>query len=204
MCVRTSDRGEPAKISLCSLRTDSMENRPDSSLAGPPSDKISAGNRKAFSMNCPFLPLLDSVTPFLVPTRRVHGRRHREARPSSAVSAGSVNYVHPKPISWRQLRARSHFTLSRNGAEPPESSQPSDGGCRDVSLVLEFASHGNARVLGTGADLSNLTCASARLIPTRVSKTFFPAQQYKRDDSLNRVTITNSTAAFWCSTGGGM
>src|SRR6266403_766775 len=141
MCVRTSDRGQPAKISFCSLRTDSMEKRADSSLAGPPSDKISAGDRKAFSMNWPFLPPLDSVTPFLVPTRREHGRRHREARPSSAVSAGSVNYVHPKPISWRQLQARSHFTLSRNGAEPPESSQPSDGGCRGVSILVQFDSN---------------------------------------------------------------
>src|SRR6266478_9775057 len=82
MCVRTSDRGQPAKISFCSLRTDSMENRPDSSLAGPPSDKISAGDRKAFSMNCPFLALLDSVTPFAVTqdSRRLHDCFHAIAR----------------------------------------------------------------------------------------------------------------------------
>src|ERR1700739_112238 len=55
MFVRTSDRGEPAKINFCNLRTDSMENRPDSSFAGPPGDRASAGDCTARSMNCPSL-----------------------------------------------------------------------------------------------------------------------------------------------------
>ena len=120
-----------------------MENRPDSSLAGPPSDKISAGDRKAFSMNCPFLALLDSVTPFLVPTRREHGRRHREARPSSAVSAGSVELRPPQADFMASTSGQITLYFKPERAEPPESSQPSDGGCRGVSLVFEFASHGN-------------------------------------------------------------
>src|SRR5580658_10799349 len=34
MFVRISDRGEPAKINFCRLRTDSVENSPDSPFAG--------------------------------------------------------------------------------------------------------------------------------------------------------------------------
>jgi hypothetical protein len=39
-------------------------------------------------------------------------------------------------------------------------------------------------VLGTGAALSNLTCASARLIATSVSKIFFRRSNTERNDSL--------------------
>src|SRR5713226_4018641 len=55
MIVSTSERGEPAKISFCSVSTDSIENRPDSSFPGPPRDRPSAGDCTARSMNCPSL-----------------------------------------------------------------------------------------------------------------------------------------------------
>src|SRR5215469_6038983 len=56
MFVRTSDRGEPANIDFSRLRTDSMENKPDSFSAGPPRDSTSAGDSRALSMNCPSRP----------------------------------------------------------------------------------------------------------------------------------------------------
>src|ERR1700689_2451424 len=42
MFVRTSERGEPAKINFCRLRTDSVENSPDSPFAGA----------KSFAVDC--------------------------------------------------------------------------------------------------------------------------------------------------------
>ena len=61
MFVRTSDRGEPAKINLCSLRTDAVENSPDSSSSGPPGEGTSARGRIALFIKRPFLPPLDSA-----------------------------------------------------------------------------------------------------------------------------------------------
>src|SRR5882724_5514394 len=53
MFVRTSDRGEPAKINFCRLRTDAVENSPDSCSGGPSRDKTFAGGCIALAMNCP-------------------------------------------------------------------------------------------------------------------------------------------------------
>src|SRR5580704_15410916 len=53
MVARTSDRGEPAKINFCRLRTDSVENSPDLSFAGAPSDESPAADCTALFMNCP-------------------------------------------------------------------------------------------------------------------------------------------------------
>jgi hypothetical protein len=55
MVARTSDRGEPAKINFCRLRTDSVENSPDSPFAGSPGDETSQTDCTALSMKCPFL-----------------------------------------------------------------------------------------------------------------------------------------------------
>src|SRR5262249_58473969 len=88
MCARTSARGEPAKISLCRLRTDSIENGPDSSFAGPSEATTSVGDWIALSITCPFLALLDSASRFLVQKRREYGQRQRWHGRSSAVSAG--------------------------------------------------------------------------------------------------------------------
>src|SRR5262249_16944767 len=52
MCVRTSDRGEPAKIALCRLRTDSVENSPNFCSGGLCCDGASAGDWIARSINC--------------------------------------------------------------------------------------------------------------------------------------------------------
>src|SRR5580658_660440 len=52
MFVRISDRGEPAKINFCRLRTDSMENRPDSPFAGA-AGETSASDCTALSTNRP-------------------------------------------------------------------------------------------------------------------------------------------------------
>src|ERR1700691_2496886 len=56
MFARTSDRGEPAKINFCRLRTDSVENSPDSCSDGASRDRTFAGNCIALSMNCPSRP----------------------------------------------------------------------------------------------------------------------------------------------------
>src|SRR5580704_1468250 len=51
MFVRTSDRGEPAKISFCSLRTDSVENSPDPRCGRAPTDETSGLDCVALSIN---------------------------------------------------------------------------------------------------------------------------------------------------------
>src|ERR1700685_743731 len=50
MFARTSDRGEPAKINFCRLRTDSVENSPNSSSDGASRDRTFAGNCIALSI----------------------------------------------------------------------------------------------------------------------------------------------------------
>src|ERR1700685_2772560 len=66
MFVRTSDRGEPAKINFCRWRTDSVENSPNSCSGGASRDRTFAGNCIALSMKS-FLALLDSASRVLVP-----------------------------------------------------------------------------------------------------------------------------------------
>src|SRR5215468_8858103 len=67
MFVRTSDRGEPAKINFCRLRTDAVEKSPDSCSLCPLRDTILAGGTIALSMNCPLLQRLYFPTGLLVP-----------------------------------------------------------------------------------------------------------------------------------------
>jgi hypothetical protein len=54
MFARTSDKGEPAKINFCKLRTDSIENSLDSPFAGA-ADENSAVDCTVLSMNRPSL-----------------------------------------------------------------------------------------------------------------------------------------------------
>src|SRR5580658_1967775 len=56
MFARISDRGEPAKINFCRLRTDSVENSPNSCSDCASRDRTFAGNCIALSMklsSCP-------------------------------------------------------------------------------------------------------------------------------------------------------
>src|SRR6516164_1657543 len=62
MLVRTSDRGEPAKINFCRLTTDAIENGLDPFSRRPLRDRTFAGGSIALSMNCPFLQRLDFPT----------------------------------------------------------------------------------------------------------------------------------------------
>lgn len=71
--VRTSDRGEPAKINLCRLSTDSLESSTGCPAIGPLWEIVLLLHDSSFPA------LLVSATRFLVPTRRAHGRRQREA-----------------------------------------------------------------------------------------------------------------------------
>src|ERR1700728_1662011 len=57
MFARTSDRGEPAKINFCRLRTDSVENSPNSCSGALSLDRTFGGNCIALSMkrsSCPY------------------------------------------------------------------------------------------------------------------------------------------------------
>src|SRR5271168_359157 len=45
MFVRTSDRGEPAKINFCRVRTDSVENSPDSPFASAKAPTVDCTGR---------------------------------------------------------------------------------------------------------------------------------------------------------------
>src|SRR5215469_7485006 len=60
MFVRTSDRGEPAKINFCNLRTDSLEKRLDSSCGPSTFDGAWGGDCIALSMKRPSVGSLDS------------------------------------------------------------------------------------------------------------------------------------------------
>src|ERR1700733_7041855 len=74
MFARTSDRGEPAKINFCRLRTDAVENSPNPCSGGFSLDRTFGGNCIALSMK-------RSSWPYwirLVPTRREKGRRREK------------------------------------------------------------------------------------------------------------------------------
>src|SRR5271163_1724432 len=112
MFVRISDRGEPAKINFCRLRSDSIENSFDPCSGSSPRDRTFVENCIALSMNLSFLALLDSASRVLVHDGR--NCRRREARQSYAVSAASEG----TSIGCRFHRVgfKPHqTTLSRNG-----------------------------------------------------------------------------------------
>jgi len=108
-----------------------------------------------------------------------------------AASAGSLRTYIVGRFHKRQPRARTHYFRPER-AEPPESSKPSEGGCRGLSLVFDVATHGNACVLSTGADPSNLKCASTRLIFTRSPRPIFQRSNTKRNDSLDRCSCEST------------
>jgi hypothetical protein len=70
MIVRTSDRGDPARINFRMLSTDSLEKRADSFCACSTIDENCAGDCVALSMSFPF-----SATP---PERRMLHSRARD------------------------------------------------------------------------------------------------------------------------------
>src|SRR5580658_914607 len=137
MCVRTSDRGEPAKISFCSLRTDLMENTSDSTSAGPPCDGTSAGDCIDLSMNGPSLAQLDSAARLLAPRKMERGRRRREGWGLFCLfcTRSELRLLQADFISL--LQAGSVTTLSWDRRNRQGLEKRGKAGCRSFSLVFE-------------------------------------------------------------------
>src|ERR1700722_4172577 len=108
MFARTSDRGEPAKINFCRLRTDSVENSPNSSPDGASRDRTFAGNCIALSIGLLGLVPGGGIEPPRAEARRIlsplrlpvpPSRRLKESKIYDDRAANSCRFVHDSFIS---------------------------------------------------------------------------------------------------------
>jgi hypothetical protein len=136
MFVKTSGRGEPAKIDLCRLRIDWVENRPDSGPAGRSRDRTFVGNWIALSI-ITVGPGLDSASRSLVSRERerrlgekpdIFNRFHRrcqlEMHPGWRASNSRrptipLGHLHDK--SYEKTEHLGWFFLSRRRSKILES-----------------------------------------------------------------------------------
>src|SRR6516164_3635371 len=116
MIVSTSDSGEPARISLRMLRTDSLEMIPGSSLECSTLDRTAVGEGVAFSINCPFLGVI-RFGGWTVGTTQMWRTGIRSAWGNSAIRGRTGEYVYRKGGFHSPTPAGSHTTLSRNGQD---------------------------------------------------------------------------------------
>src|SRR5580692_679146 len=108
MLARTSDRGEPAKINFCRLRTASVENSPN-----PCSDDASRDG--TFGGNCIALSMKRSSCPDWIQLAEFWCRR--DGKKDSVGEKSRTSY--PKRSSQRRPQAASNTTLSWNGPKVP-------------------------------------------------------------------------------------
>jgi hypothetical protein len=130
--VRTSDRGDPAKINFCRLRTVTIENRPEWSSGGPRRDDAFSGVSISLSMNGPST-LLDSAIRVLVTTRR----KKTQGRRGTWRSPWKPERNDPPPSGddrWRCPRSRHRGSLeSRTKCLRTSDNNSADSAARTLS-----------------------------------------------------------------------